>query len=145
MPKVVLADTCIWYSIYNNRDCINQADIDALVDIMNGMTILMPWPVTYETLRTRFSKNKASMIEFEALLRSSNVVQFDDSPYREKAKAQCFMSAKIGRSLSLVDCLLRELLDDINVGVDLFVSDNKDDFADVCASRGIDLTGLKEP
>jgi len=41
------------------------------------------------------------------------------------------------RSLSLVDCVLRGLLRDINVRVDAFMTFNEGDFADVCRARSI--------
>jgi hypothetical protein len=42
-----------------------------------------------------------------------------------------------GRALSMVDCLMRLMLDDVNLRIDYLATWNGRDFEDVCQPRGI--------
>lgn len=76
---------------------------------------------------------------FERKIKSPSVSLIDDSPYREAALDLAFSSSRLGRPLSLVDCLMRLFMDDINVKVDRFATYNQADFFDVCAQRSIEI------
>lgn len=140
MPSV-LVDTGVWYSFFDDRDRYNDRQtVDALAEIVQGMTVVIPWPVVYETLRTRMSRNRLGLLAFELQLKSPNVVFIDDSPYRDDALAECFESSiRVGRPLSMTDCLLRALMLDERIKLEYLATFNDDDFVDVCARRSIHL------
>ena len=72
------------------------------------MTAIIPWPITYETLSSKFAKNRLSLQGFEKQLKSPRVQFVDDGPYREDAlKHALDSSLRRRRPLSLTDCLLR--------------------------------------
>lgn len=138
-----LVDTGVWYAVFDSRD--RPGDRDALdefaaqvISITNRAVI--PWPVTYETLRTRFVKNRTAIEGFERLLKSPRTDVLDDAPYREAAINEALTSAlERGRPLSLVDCLLRVVIDDPQTRIDYFATYNVGDFQDVCKRRRIQI------
>jgi hypothetical protein len=74
------------------------------------------------------------------LLKLPNAEFVDDSPYRLPA-LQCTLSAAGGRGrpYSLVDNVLRLIIENRNVKLNCFFSFNHRDFRDVCARRHIEL------
>jgi len=43
------------------------------------------------------------------------------------------------RPLSLVDCVVRLILDDVNTKINYFITFNRGDFSDVCRRRAIEM------
>jgi predicted nucleic acid-binding protein len=82
MPSV-LVDTGVWYSFFDARDRPDDREnVEALAELIAQLTVVIPWPVTYETIRTRFTKNKEAMAAFERKLKSSNIEFLDDTSRR---------------------------------------------------------------
>jgi hypothetical protein len=101
---------------------------------------VVPWPVLYETLGARFARNRPAMERFEQEIKASRTVLLDDAPYRDDALAHALdWSLRRGRALSLVDCVLRLLLDDVQTRIQYLVTFNQRDFVDICAARRIEL------
>jgi predicted nucleic acid-binding protein len=137
--EYAIADTGIWYAMFDARDQ-HARDIKEKVDILSLYRIVMPWPTVYETLRTRLVRNKYAMQRFEDYLKRPNIEYLDDSQYREAALELAFYSAlRKSRPLSMVDCLIRLLLDDIDVKVSCLATFNHADFIDLCNKRRIEL------
>ena len=137
----VLVDTCVWYAIFDSRDRPTERKaVMLLADQIQSMTSIIPWPITYETLCTRFTKNRLALEGFERLLKSSRVTFVDDAPYRDAALEHSFTSSlRDNRPLSLTDCLLRVILDDPKTRVRYMATYNARDFRDVCVRRRVQL------
>lgn len=136
----VLIDTGVWYSRYDPRDrAASPEDIEAVFNLVQPFDVILPWPIAYETLRTRFTRNRIWMSLFEAELKSPRIQFIDDAPYRTDAIEYAFESTRNGRPLSMVDCVLRLIMDDRNINIDYFATWNCIDFCDVCASRKIEI------
>jgi hypothetical protein len=84
-------------------------------------------------------KDARALRRLEARLAKSNVTRLDDEPYRDDSVVIAFLSARLGRPLSLVDCVLRLILSDQNVRVAGFATFNHRDFVDVCRDRSIEM------
>lgn len=139
MPTV-LVDTGVWYSFFDPKDRVHDRDtVDALANMLEGASVIVPWPVTYETLRTRLTRRRDAMIAFERQIKSPRTVLLDDSRYRDEALEACFEASRLGRPLSLVDALLRSLIADPELNFQFFATYNDRDFADVCARRSIEM------
>jgi len=137
--KTVLADTGFWYALYNPRDD-NHAAAEGKSDLFLTTNVLIPWPSLYETFNTRFAKNKIAVRSFEALLRQTHVELLPDEPYREAALQAALASALTGaRDLSLVDMVIRLILDDINIRKHGLLTFDQKDFIDICAKRNLEL------
>lgn len=138
--SAVLVDTCVWYAIFDPRDRPADQGVRRLSKKIQTMTIVVPWPVTYETMCTRFTKNRLALEGFERLLKSSKIQFLDDTRYREDALTHSLDSSlRRGRPLSLTDSLLRLILDDTATRIKYFATYNERDFSDVYGPRGIEL------
>jgi hypothetical protein len=104
------------------------------------MTAVIPWPITYETLCTKFVKNRLALKGFERLLKSPKVNILDDAPYREAALELSFNSSlRAGRPLSLTDCHLRVVIDSLDTRIRYLATYNVRDFHDVCTQRNVQV------
>ena len=137
----VLVDTGVWYAMFDPRDRMaSEEDVRFLESRIEALSVVIPWPIAYETLRTRFVRNRQGLERFEQRLKSPKIKLVDDAPYREDALALSIESSLRGhRPLSMVDCVIRILLDDANGKIRYLATYNAADFADVCARRSIDL------
>lgn len=76
---------------------------------------------------------------FETYLKRPHISFVEDAPYRDSALELCFSSALRGHSFSMVDCLIRLILEDINVKVGYLATFNHVDFIDICQKRQIEI------
>lgn len=141
--RSVLVDTGVWYAIFDPRDRPNDREaVRLLSDRIETLPVVVPWPIAYETLRTRFVRNRLALELFERRLRSPNTAFIDDAPYRDDALALSFKSSLHGnRPLSMVDCIVRIILDEANTKIRYLATYNVGDFVDICARRNIELLG----
>ena len=69
-----------------------------------------------------------------------HVQRISDEPYREEALEMTFkMALNSSRYISLVDMVIRLILDDINVQKDALLTVNPKDFHDVCMRQNIEM------
>jgi len=135
----VLADTGIWYALFDSRD-EHYEDAIGKADYLDLHQVVVPWPVLYETLGTRFVKNSLAFGAFERYLKKPHISFLDDGAYREQAlRVSLDSSLRHSRPLSLVDCAIRLILEDVDVKIDYLATFNKRDFADVCRKRSIEI------
>ena len=135
----VLVDTWYWYAYFNPRDTLHIKAVEMFYYIEMSRVIL-PFPTLYETLNTRFIKKEQQLIEIKRLINlSSTVIVYDDN-YNNAALNLTFEDiGPKGRSISLVDMVIRLMLDDININVNYLITFNPSDFIDVCQRRNITL------
>ena len=135
--KTVLLDTGFWIALYNSNDQHHET-ADSLLNLVRDESILIPWPTAYEFLNTRFTRNYWRIQGFANFVQGSSLVEWiDDAPYRETALDKFLKNQ--GKKFSLVDLVIRELLSDVNIRIDYFVTFNTGDFEDICARRGIEI------
>ncbi len=137
--KNILVDTGFWFGLYDSRDnYFKQAN--ELIDYLTLAQILIPFPTIYETINTRFSKNQIGIKSFEKLINQPNVSLVNDNEYKDKALELTFESSiRLKKPYSLVDMILRLMLDDTNLKIDYLISFNPSDFFDVCSKRNIEI------
>lgn len=137
--EFALVDTGIWYGMFDSRD-ERHRDAQGKIELLESFYLVMPWPTAYETLRTRFVRNKFALEQFERYLKTPRIIFLDDGPFREAAfELSLQKSLRDGRPLSMVDCLIRLILDDTNTKIDFLATFNISDFADICATRGVEI------
>jgi len=104
-------------------------------------TLLLPWPILYESLGTRFSRDSNKVASFEKtwlyLERASRLVLLNDERYRVEPLSQ--QIAKTLRPLSLADRVLRAMILEGEPKFDYFLTYNAADFIDACRSSGVQL------
>ena len=70
--------------------------------------------------------------------RRPNVERLDDSQYRDDAYEQTVRTAR-RRPMSLVDMVMRLMLEDVNVSVNGLLTFTQKDFHDVCRKRDLEM------
>ena len=135
----ILVDSGFWFALYDGRDQYHQQALEKS-RLLDSVTVLLPWPCLYETINTRFCKQRKAVAEFEAFLSRPGVVLLEDEPYRENALEAVFVNGRTGRRpLALVDMVLRLILEDPNVRKHGILTFNPGDFADLCGKHSIEL------
>ena len=137
LNKVALVDTGFWYAVFEERDQHYREAQDKL-DLLLEIKYVLPWPILYETLCTRFVRRPFYMRKFDDLLKRPNAVLLDDSKYKDEALA-CTLSRSIrmGQASSLCDNVLRLVIEDINVKLNYLFTFNDADFIEGCSKRHI--------
>ncbi len=135
--KSALVDTGIWIAMFDPRDQ-HRVEVEAITEYLDSCHLILPWPTLYETLRTRMARNRSAIQGFESYLKRSRISFLDDEPYRETALRMAFsFSLREYRPLSMVDCLLRLILDDTNVKINYLATFNYGDFIDICRKKRV--------
>ena len=142
MPRrsdTVLVDSGFFIALLDPRDPHHSSAIERQ-EWLEGLSVVVPWPVLYETINTRFARRPATIEGFERVLRRPETELLDDSRYRDGAFEKVFVQARRGYgALSLVDFVLCGILSDVNVPIDAMLTFNHRDFASLCGSRGVAL------
>lgn len=116
--QYALVDTGLWYALFDRHDQ-HHNEAKGKAEILSALRVVLPWPTLYETLRTKFVRNAVAVGAFERFLKAPNIVYLDDSPFRHAAVELALESSlRQRRPLSMVDCLIRLLLEDVNTRID---------------------------
>lgn len=135
----VMVDTGFWYALFDPRDTYHT-QANELVEYLELAQILIPYPTLYESLNTRFSRRNQWMEKFREILNRQNVILLDDTAYKREALDLTFeLTLLQNRPLSLVDTVLRLMLDDSTLHIQYLLSFNAVDFLDVCLKKRIEL------
>lgn len=137
--KRVLTDSGFWYAYYNAGDAHHTEAVEAMPYVQRAQ-LVFPWPILYETLNTKFLGKKRWAADFERKMKALRPDLVEDGEYRSIALEQCMNAgAEGGRCLSLVDRVIRLVLDDSRHRVNFLVTYDPGHFTDVCARRGIEI------
>ena len=131
-----LVDTGYFIALYDERDEHNKL-AQSNKRLLDLHPVVLPWPVLYETINTRFAKKASAMTRIDAIIAKADTRLLDDSLYRDAAYRQVQTSRQ--RPLSLVDAVLRAVIEDKNVRISGLLTFNVGDFHDVCRSCRVDL------
>lgn len=134
----LLVDTSFLYALHNDRDEFHES-AKAKQNWLDDLPVILPWPVLYETLNTRFVGRPGAMDWFDRLVLSPSTELLDDSRYRSACYNSVHVTARRGRHLSLVDTVLRAIIEDSNVAVQAMLTFDPGDFVDVCRQHSVEL------
>jgi predicted nucleic acid-binding protein len=136
MTKNIVADTGFWIGLFDERDDYHE-EACAIENSIAVHNILAPWPSLYETVNTRFMRRRAERDRFRAYMERASTVLLDDAAYRSSSLN--YVLSQIGTNLSLVDHVIRSMLEDPNITINALITFNPSDFIDVCQARGIEI------
>lgn len=134
----LLPDSGFFMALYDPRD-ENHAAAQEKREWLDMLPIVLPWPVLYETVNTRFARRPAIMARFDAVVMHPDTRLLDDSRYRSDAYRTVMAIEQRGRPLSLVDAVLRSVIDDPNVALAALLTFNLPDFVDVCRQNSVEV------
>ncbi len=139
--RTVYVDSGFLIALYDETDEHHSSAKDDFVKYFDAVPnkLVVPWPILFETISTRMAKNKKriSMLEkdLKKLKEQQRLELLNDVDYREKALDECFKETQKPRNyraLSLVDRVIRNMLSDVSLRIDYFMTFNVKDFEDVC-------------
>ncbi len=135
----VLVDSGFFFALFEPRDSHHEEAVERL-DYLEVFSLVVPWPIVYETFNTRFSRRPNTIVRFERILARPHTELLDDTNYRQEAFDNAYRSAVSGvMSVSLVDAILLEILNDINVKIHGMLTFNHRDFAGTCRANGVEI------
>lgn len=148
LPRRILVDTGVFLAYYEPHDQYHEKAAELLATWWNQpgpSRLVVAFPVLYETLNTRFVQDRHRLAVWAtnwSLWRARGILEYcADESYREKALEDCAAEVQRGpqhyRALSIVDRILRALLEDPHVQLDGLWTFNPGDFADVCQLRDV--------
>ena len=139
MAKNILLDTGFWFALYEQENP-NYNEANTIAYLIETNNIILPSPTIYDSIYTRFAKNREYLNAFDGFIKKSNVRFINDDEYKEKTLRKEFEYAKIGkRPNNLVDIILREIITDDSIKIDYLFTFNSDYFIDICKKRGIEI------
>ena len=134
----ILVDTGFFFALFNERDQ-HHASACRMEAILDFATIILPWPILYETLNTRLVRRPHRLTKFGEIARSTRTVLLDDTRYREASLSAVLGQQARTQSLSLVDAVLCNIIEDTNVPISAMLTFNKRDFLEICLHHNVDL------
>lgn len=139
MANRILVDTGFWFAVFNNKDCYKERADALLMQYFDtpAYEILVPFPTMYELLRTKFVKNKSALEDIRNMFESRRVTPIYDDFYRNTALDLTLDEPR--RNISLVDNIIRLMLDDKGLSAKGLITFNVGDFQDVCQRNKIEI------
>lgn len=139
MGKNIILDSCYWFALYNEKDQYHR-EAATISKHLDYHTLLIPWPSLYETVNTKFVKNKWSDY-FKIFIEEKNTVikLLHDDEYKSSAINSVFNQTKSSTKYSLVDLVIREMLLDVKLNIHAIVTFNSPDFEDICWEKNIEM------
>ncbi len=138
----ICVDTGFLLGLYVESDQYHEPAMRCFSDYFESARnrLIIPWPILYETISTRLSRNWAAMSlleqDWKRLLRQERLALLSDLAFRDGAIDECFdeltKPKPHARSLSLVDRVIRRMLSDRNLRLEALITFNPGDFVDVC-------------
>lgn len=136
-PPYVLVDTSFLFALLDPSDG-RHAHAQENQEWIDEFSVVLPWPILYETMNTRLARRKAQLAKLDAIVRRRSTERLDDSPYRIECYEKVSESSnRPGLGMSLVDSIMLAILDDRNVRIDAVLSFNDRDFRQFCRERNI--------
>lgn len=129
----VLCDSCFWFGLLDPKDSYHYSAVDIFeaFESIGDVVYLMPYPSLYETLKTDICKNQTAMETFNRIV-SKNCERIADDKYRDEAFNFAMSKSNYrGQHYSLVDVIIRSIIEDNSVKKDFLVTSNTKDFKDV--------------
>lgn len=139
MANRILVDTGFWYAIFDKKDCHREQALEMLEKYFDNAAyeVAVPFPTMYELLRTKFVKNKSALDEIRQMFQNGSITRVYDDSYRSAALDMTLSEPK--RNISLVDNIIRLMLDDKALSAKGLITFNVGDFVDVCQKNGIEI------
>ena len=130
--KRLIVDTGIWYACYDKSDA-NHQYADKILGILRTHSLIIPFPTLYETINTRFVKNNyGQMNGLRSFLENpSRVHLVDDAEYKQRAMDAVLSKSNQGKSYSLVDMIIRLMMEDVKLGPVSVLTFNVGDFINI--------------
>ena len=138
----VIVDTGFWYSFLGTWEQERHTVAENVFYriVQQETNFLDPNPTLYEAINTKLLKDKyrdKADWFLEQLQSNPHFIRIPDDEY--KAKAYDLAIEENYRGFSLVDNVIRVMMQDPNLKIHALLTFNIDDFIDIAAKRGIEI------
>ena len=117
----ILIDTGFWIALFDKRDYLSN-EADRIAKEIETFNCIIPFPTLYEFINSNLSR-RDTRDQFERFIKQSNVFRISDKKYKKDAFKNVFLNMKHGKQdVSLVDEVIKLMLQDKNLKIDYFVS-----------------------
>lgn len=138
--KNILIDSSFWIGLLFPNDQYHDRSIE-IFETIKSFNFVIPYPTLYETINTKLKRNTIGLKKFENILKSPNAQFLTDTEYVDIALEKAIELGGCFHNISLVDWIIRLILQDSQYRIDYFVSFNDKDFIDICLNRKIEIYG----
>ncbi len=140
--RIICVDSGFLIALYNETDKYHSQAKEKFARYLSESAnrLLIPWPILYETISSRTTENQPLMHrinkDWKKLELQKRIEYLNDLPFRQKALEECFSEiskpAFHYRAMSLVDRVIRNVLSDLSLKIDSFITFDYKHFIDVC-------------
>ena len=134
----LLVDSGFFFALFNPGDSRHSEALQKQ-ELLDTLSVVIPWPILYETVNTKFAKTMSRSSEwlrqFKKICSKSKLL--DDSPYRLSAFEKTLQQSEARQPISLVDSVMLLMLEDKNIRIGAILTFNDRDFTNICYSKGI--------
>jgi predicted nucleic acid-binding protein len=127
--KTILLDTGYWIALFSSENEKEKQDVVEYVSELideNNYTVIIPFPTLYEFLNSKLSRKGRQKFNLETELSKQKYEKIYDNDYREKAlKNFITQFSFVNTDISLVDEIIKEMIDDRNLKTDIIVTFDK--------------------
>lgn len=130
--KRLIVDSCIWFALLDRRDDKHKY-ADQIKKVLEMHELIIPFPTLYETINTRLKRNEYQQMEglFNYLHRQGRVTLVPDAKYKDAALRIINDNISTDSTYSLVDVIIRLMMEDITLGEIAVFTFNIKDFVGV--------------
>lgn len=134
----VIVDSCFWYALYDMSDTYHQ-QAQQIYQKLTDVRLIIPFPTLYEVINTRFSKSQ-NLTAFQNKILSPSCCLVSDNKYKNNALESTFdYSIQKKRPISLVDMIIRMMMEDVDLQIKGILTFNDKDFIDICRNKRIEI------
>ncbi len=135
----LLVDSGFFFALFDPSDSYHAEALQKQ-EWLDTLSVVIPWPILYETVNTRFARSMSRSSEwarqFKKICYKSELL--DDSPYRLSAFEDTLQRSEARQPISLIDSVMLLMLEDKDVHIDAILTFNDRDFTSICYSKGIE-------
>ena len=148
-----LLDSSFLFALYDDEGMRSRQVRRSFVNAFSrsGSVLLVVWPVLYQSFNARFSSDLLRIhrleSEWSALIERKQLQFLDDAPFRKNSLDEWWardLKLSSWRGLSLVDRVLRAVLERGSTRVHALLSFDHRDFSDVCGRLKVKIVPRDE-
>lgn len=138
----VIVDTGFWYSFLGTREQERHSVAENVFYrlVQQETNFLVPFPTLYEAINTKLLKDKyrdKADWFLKQLQSNPHFINIPDDEYKELAYNKTIEENY--RGFSLVDNVIRIMMEDKNLRISALLTFNVEDFIDVASKNGIEI------
>ena len=148
--RALLLDTSFLFALYREGDAGHAAARESFATLFARPenVLLVAWPVLYESFNSKFSGNRSQVLRLESewsgLRERKQLTIIDDTPFRERPlndwwRGEVNKPKDHYRGLSLVDRVLRAILQNWSPKIEALLTLDLRDFGDVCSKMRVEV------